>query len=514
MFGKKTSQPPIHLAALPGHMAAVQLASDTFSGKPKLALAEVRHASGPAAARLDEMARTVKVRRHSLRLLCEPGDYQLLQTEIPAVPGDELKTAIRWQIKDQLRAAYDQVTLEVAVPPDTSHGLRRPSGYVVAAENGLLLERMQQFRPYNAQVVTIGIPEFAQRNFADLIEEKGHATAILSITPNGCLLTASREGVLYFVRNFDISTLTLATSESVRRDQFDRLVLELQRSIDVLEHQFSFLSVSTLWLAPFAHCDELLSLLIDTLYLPVKIINLAEAFDCSVCPLPDNPDHQSSLFHLLGLALEAQHPQRPGINLCNPDLLPPKPFFQFKTMMTAVAVIAVALVLTTLALRSGIDGLEREARAAGQRLQAKQAAIKQLEQGIAQRQRNPRIASDVMQAQEERQQLEQIAATLQTGSTETPQKSFAASLYDLGRLPQRGVWLNQIEIRGEHIALQGLASRADAIPDYLNALNRLPAFKGQNFAMFEIARAPAQASGPLAAPLAFRLDALTEEKKP
>lgn len=513
-FRKKTSLQPISLATLPGHVAAVQLVSEQFTGKPHLLRAEVLDSIAPATDRLDEMARHLKVRRNPLRILCEPADYQLLQTEIPVVPAEELKAAIRWQVKDQLRSPLERVTLDIAVPPDTSHGLRRPSGYVAAADNDFLRGRMLQFRAYSADVVAIGIPEFAQRNMADQIEIAGHATAMLSITPSGCLLTTSREGVLYFSRNFDISTLTLAESESLRRDQFDRLVLELQRSIDVLEHQYSFLSVSTLWISPFTHCDELLSLLIDTLYLSVKVIDLAEVFDCSACPLPENLDQQSALFHVLGFALESSRPERVRISLCNPALLPPKPFFQFGTMLIGLIIFAVALIATTYVLRAGIRGLEQQVGLAQERMQSKQDAIGKLEQAVAQRQRNPRIASEVAQAQEERTQLTQIAVMLQTGNADTSQRSFAASLYDLARLPNRGVWLNQIEMRGEHIALQGLAARADGIPDYLHALNQLPAFKGQRFSMFEIARpGGTQASG-VAAPLAFRLDSLIEEKKP
>ena len=83
-------------------------------------------------------------------------------------------------------------------------------------------------------------------------------------------------------------------------------MLELQRSLDVLEHQLSFLSVSTLWLAPFAQCEELLGYLIENLYLPVRTINLVEMFDCSNCQLPAEPDQQAALFHALGMALRGE----------------------------------------------------------------------------------------------------------------------------------------------------------------------------------------------------------------
>ena len=304
LFGRRarTSQTPVSLAALPGGAAAVQLAAGSAEGRPQLLLARYLASQAVAGERLDAMAREIRLRRSRLQILLGGEDYQFLQIEAPAVPVEELRTAVRWQVKDMLRQPLDAMTLDVLPPPSGNSGLR-PSAFVAAAPNALLRERMLQFRAYDAEVSVIDIAETAQRNLADCLEEAGRATALLSITPAGALLTASRAGELHFTRNFDISTQSLAASPEARRDQFDRLVLELQRTVDVLEHQYSFLSVSALWLSPFAHAEELLSLLIENLYLPVKFIDLEQVFDTRRCPLPAEPDRQAALFHALGLAL-------------------------------------------------------------------------------------------------------------------------------------------------------------------------------------------------------------------
>lgn len=304
-FGRRRStQPPVNLASLPGCAVAVQLAELPAGGKPQLSLARYLASNAAPGVRLDQMAREIRLKGADLRILLDGMDYQFLQIELPAVPDEELRTAVRWQVKDMLRHPLDATTLDVLPPPDGGvAGGRRLSGYAVAAADSLVRERMLQFRAYDADVAVIDVPEMAQRNLADSLEEFGRATAVLSVTPSGCLLTASRAGELYFTRNFELSTQNLAAAPLPRRDQFDRLVLELQRSLDVLEHQLSFLSVSALWIAPFAHSEELLSLLIETLYVPVRIINLADIFDCSRCPLPVEPDQQAALVHVLGMAL-------------------------------------------------------------------------------------------------------------------------------------------------------------------------------------------------------------------
>lgn len=300
---RRAAQMPVSMAALPGCAVGVQLARSPAGGKP--CLGRVHHVASNATptARLDLLAREMRLRKGRLAILLEGTDYQFLQIEPPAVPPEEMKTAARWQVKDMLRQPLDQTTLDVLPPPASTPPGRAQSAWVVAAGNALLRERMLQFRAYDSEVSVIDVPEMAQRNLADCLEEPGRATAVLSINSAGCLLTASRAGELFFTRNFEVSTRSLAASPSARRDQFDRLVLELQRSLDVLEHQYSFLSVSTLWLAPFAQCEELLSLLIENLYVSVKVVNLAEIFDCSACPLPEDTDRQAALFHVLGLAL-------------------------------------------------------------------------------------------------------------------------------------------------------------------------------------------------------------------
>ncbi len=296
---KRRRQHPVSLATLPGQAVAVQLAPGR--DRPLLLQARVLQSQAASTERLDLLARELRLKRAPLQILLEPGEYQLMQTEFPALPAEELRPALRWQVKDMLNQALDASTLDI-LPPPTLGGARRTQGFVVAAANALVRTRMLQFRAYDSEVTVLDITELAQRNIADRLEVPEHATAVLSITPAGCLLTVSREGELHFLRSFELGG-ALAQDETARRERFDRLVLELQRSFDVLEHQFSFLSLSTLWLSPFAHAEELLGMLIDALYLPVKAIALADLFDCSQCPLPAEPAQQAALFHVLGLAL-------------------------------------------------------------------------------------------------------------------------------------------------------------------------------------------------------------------
>lgn len=306
-FGKRSigAANPVSMAAQPGFAVAVQLAAAKAGGLPRLTMAEVLAGEASPQNRLEGLARHIRLRRKPVRVLLDRAEYQLLQVEAPAVQPEEMRTAVRWQVKDMLRLPMEQVTLDVAPPPPAPAGGRRAQAYVAAASNEIVRERMLGFRIFSSTVEVIDIPEMAQRNVADRLEEHGRGTAVLSVNANGCLLTASREGTLYFTRHFDLAG-GMSDNAVERREQLDKLVLDLQRSIDVLEHQHSFLSVSTLWLAPFTYADELLPLLIEHLYLPSRLIDLSALFDCSACALPRLPAHQAALFHVLGLALRPE----------------------------------------------------------------------------------------------------------------------------------------------------------------------------------------------------------------
>ena len=212
MFGRRSrsSQASINLASLPG--CAVACAAGERASVRQAASSvwrAISRAMWAATERLDQMARELRLSGAHLSILLEGQEYQFLQIEPPAVPAEELKTAVRWQVKEMLRYPVDAVTLDVLPSPADGLAARRPSAWVVVAPNNLVRERMLQFRAYNTDVAVIDVPEMAQRNLADRLEEHGRATAVLSINQSGALLTASREGVLYFTRNFELSTLSL-----------------------------------------------------------------------------------------------------------------------------------------------------------------------------------------------------------------------------------------------------------------------------------------------------------------
>jgi MSHA biogenesis protein MshI len=126
------------------------------------------------------------------------GEYQLLQVEAPNVPQDELKTAVRWRLKDMLDFHIDDATIDVLdIPVDKAAGNRAHSMFAIAARNSLIQSRQDMFAEAQVPLSVIDIPEMAQRNISALLEPEGRGLAMLSFDAAGGLLTVSYNCILH-----------------------------------------------------------------------------------------------------------------------------------------------------------------------------------------------------------------------------------------------------------------------------------------------------------------------------
>jgi len=214
------------------------------------------------------------------------GEYQILSVDAPNVAPDELKTAVRWRLKDMLDFHVDDATIDVLdLPLDPEAAVRaQHSMFAIAARNSVIEARQKLFTAAKVDLAVIDIPETAQRNISALVEPPGRGVAMLSFGEEGGLLTVSYRAELYLARRIDIGLEQLLDADIERRNgAFDRVTLELQRSLDNFERQYSFISVAKLVLAPSAvnGLDEYLS---SNLYTPVDTLDLATLFDFERAP--------------------------------------------------------------------------------------------------------------------------------------------------------------------------------------------------------------------------------------
>jgi MSHA biogenesis protein MshI len=275
------------------------------SGRPAVTLAGFF--AGAADAALENAVRELRPSAYRCTTTLGSGEYQLISVDAPNVPAAELKTAVRWRLKDLLDFPAAEATIDVLdIPLAQNATARHPLLLVVAARNSVIASRQKLFSAAKAPLSAIDIPEMAQRNIAALLEVEGRGLAMLSFDDDGALLTVTCGGELYLSRRIEIPLAVLTDTNIDRRNQgFDRIALELQRSLDNVERQFSFISVAKLVLGPsvIAGLDEYLS---SNLYMPVETLDLASLFDLERTAQLADKATQQRFFIALGAALRSE----------------------------------------------------------------------------------------------------------------------------------------------------------------------------------------------------------------
>jgi MSHA biogenesis protein MshI len=261
----------------------------------------------PDAAVLEKAAREGQAHAYRCATLLAPGEYQLINLEAPNVPREEMKTAVRWRLKDILDFPVTEATVDVLdIPVDAGQVRAQQSVFVVAARNTVIKPRQQLFLDAKLGLEVIDIPEMAQRNVSALIAPENRGVAMLSFSQEGGLLTVTWRGELYLSRRIDVALEQLLEPDHERKHaSFDRITLELQRSLDNFERQYSFISIAKLVLGPssVSGLDEYLS---SNLYTPVETLDLATVFDLGRTPELQDKAVQGRFFIPLGAALRTE----------------------------------------------------------------------------------------------------------------------------------------------------------------------------------------------------------------
>lgn len=284
-------------------VAAAHVRRET-GGRPRVTVCDSWEKAGSDIDALSRLGAVLKAGSHRCTTVLPLGDYQLLLAEPPAVPSEELKSAIRWRIKDMLDYPVDEATLDVLeIPSDPGGGSRGRAVFAVAAPNRVIEARVRLFQQAGVPLATIDVQETAQRNLAALYEAEGRGIAALSIGPAGGMLTFTRGGELYMTRRIDIASRHLEADGDDRYQLLERLVLELQRSLDNFEHQYHFVSLARLIVLPLAQPAGVVEYLAQNLYLPVEAVDLGDVLDIGGVPELRATPEQSRYLDLLGAAL-------------------------------------------------------------------------------------------------------------------------------------------------------------------------------------------------------------------
>src|SRR5258706_12049535 len=196
--------------------------------------------AGDPVETLQRLRRELHLERFSCATLLPARQYQLQLIDAPNVPAAEMKSAVRWRLKDFLEYPVETATVDVvAIPADQTAAVRSRSVYVVSARNQDIESRMKMFTQAKIQLRVIEIAEMAQRNLAALFESDQRALAMLSFSEEGGLLTFTAQGELYLSRRIEISLAQLFGAPAERHATwFGRIPLGFAPRPDHLYRHF------------------------------------------------------------------------------------------------------------------------------------------------------------------------------------------------------------------------------------------------------------------------------------
>jgi MSHA biogenesis protein MshI len=286
----------------------VHIAQAKYVGiRPQVTRCSFHPLSEVTSATLEKIRKETQLEESRFTTLLSSNEYQLMMVDAPNVPVDELKTAIRWKIKDSLSYHIDDATVDVLQIPTNKYGADRPQSlYAIAASNETIRKRIALFEKARIDLSVIDIPEMAQRNIAALFETEARALAMLTFNDDGGLLTITCDGELFLARRIEITLGQLQDAdENLRQQYLDRVELEVQRSLDYFDRQFLHIPVNRLLLsAPDSlGLDKVLT---NSLGLPAEMLDLRQVMDIiGVAELSDS-EYACYALPALGAALRQE----------------------------------------------------------------------------------------------------------------------------------------------------------------------------------------------------------------
>lgn len=306
-FKQKNNKGRMGLSSTDKHVSIVVVRA---SGglKPKVEFADVSQISARNSPALKSVISHASLKSFPCNALLNVDQYQILQVDKPNMPEAEVKLALKWKVKELLDYQVENATVDgVDIPADPQNPNRLPYMFAICARNATLAELSNSLLDAGVNLKTVDIHALAQRNVAALLEQDGRVLVMVSVLERGCLLTFTANGELYHTRFVELDRGFLYDQNGeLFNNNMDRLILELQRSLDSFDRQFPFLSIHRLVVAPDSATTRLVDVLKKSLYLPVETFDLTD-----IVEFPDGKDYsslekQAMLLPALGAALRTE----------------------------------------------------------------------------------------------------------------------------------------------------------------------------------------------------------------
>lgn len=238
-------------------------------------------------------------------LLLAEHEYMVQVAELPQLAPEEVRDAMRWRLSEIFGLADNQeVSFDYQPLPSQGFNPTPNQALVFAIDNPLLQARQNLLLASGLHLQVVDTLDMAQRNLATLVESDERGQATLSLGERGGLLTVTQNDTLFLSRRLDISLGTWQQATAERRTELsERTALEIQRSLDVFDRQYSAVGLSRLLVAPMPDREEFIEHLASNLYIPVAPYALEQAINLDGIEGLQDPLLQAQAWGVIGLSL-------------------------------------------------------------------------------------------------------------------------------------------------------------------------------------------------------------------
>ena len=419
----------------------------------------------------------------------QPGEYNLLLVEAPDVEADELKSAVRWRIKDLIDFHIDDAMIDVFDIPGQPHSGNRPTMmYVVAAQSSLIQKRVEMIHSAGLDLSVIDIPELAQRNISSLLPEDVNGVALLTFSENTGLITLCRQSVLYLTRMLDVGSASLFGNidPDTRQRGFDTVVLEVQRSLDYFESHFAQAPIKSVVIsAEGQDMGDLINYLNENLGISSRVLDLGVSIDSKI----KLDDHlQLQCMPCISSALRSgMHHQE--INLYQPLLRKQEDHFSGKNVINIAAMVLIGLMTVYAAFFWHVSGVRSELASLEQRQKTTTEKLAQVSKDFAPKRKSLLLENEVNAVSTSLEMKKRISVVI-NDIPEISTRGFAGFFEGMARQHIEGLWLTQFYISdgGKSMNISGKSLDPKHVPAYLKSLAQEQIFEGISFKTFSMNR--------------------------
>ena len=287
-------------------LVGVTVLAPGAGGKPRVVKCAAMPGGPLDAGALAGLAKKIAVPDCPWTLPLSRKEYSILMVPEPPVPPAELERSVRWAISGMIDYPADEASIAwMKIPSVDRLPNRPPDLYVLLAKSELIARHKAEFQQARIPLQAVDVRETAQRNIAALAEKPGEGVGLLTIGKQGVQFTITCNGELYLDRFVEESLFDHAQrDEAAERRAFERIALQVQRSLDFIGRTMTFIDIDRVLMAPMPGRLELdPDVISQHLSLPVEALDLASLFDFSQTPELAREENQALYFTALGAAL-------------------------------------------------------------------------------------------------------------------------------------------------------------------------------------------------------------------